>query len=168
MSQQLTHWKKLCNPDYLGAYALTPGQDLIVTIKTVNREIVKGEGGKEDECTVARFREAGVKPMILNRTNCKTITKLYGTPYIEDWAGKAIQVYVTDTKVKGETTECLRIRPEVPNRTLPELTPEHQKWEGAVKSIREGTQDLAGIKKYFTLSPDNEEKLVAAVEAFDA
>ena len=26
-----THWKKLENPDYLGAYALQPNQDLIVS-----------------------------------------------------------------------------------------------------------------------------------------
>lgn len=26
--ENLTHWKKLTNPDYLGAYALQPGEDL--------------------------------------------------------------------------------------------------------------------------------------------
>ena len=27
MSETLTHWKKLMNPDYLGGYALQPGQE---------------------------------------------------------------------------------------------------------------------------------------------
>ena len=55
-----THWKKLTNPDYLGAYALTPGQDLIATIKTVKREIVTGPEGKKEECSVCYFAESGI------------------------------------------------------------------------------------------------------------
>ena len=43
------------------------------------------------------------KPMILNRTNCKTIAKLHGSPEVEDWVGKKIQIYATTTKVAGET-----------------------------------------------------------------
>ena len=33
-----THWKKLNNPDYLGAYALEPGQELVATIKVVEKK----------------------------------------------------------------------------------------------------------------------------------
>ena len=36
-----THWKKLNNPDFLGAYALEPGEDLI-GVKEVNVYKVKG------------------------------------------------------------------------------------------------------------------------------
>jgi hypothetical protein len=79
MSETLTHWKKLTNPDYLGAYALEPGQDLIVTIKSVANEVVTGSDGKKETCSVMRFAE-NVKPMILNATNSKMITKLLKTP----------------------------------------------------------------------------------------
>ena len=72
-----THWKKLNNPDYLGAYALTPGQDLIATIKTVGKEIVTGPDGKKEECMVVHFMESNIKPLILNATNAKTIQKIY-------------------------------------------------------------------------------------------
>lgn len=109
---QKTHWKKLINPDYIGAYALEGGNDLTVTIEKVVRELVTGDGGKKEECTVAYL--VGHKPFILNRTNQKTITKLYGSPFIEDWIGKQIILYPTVTKVAGEPTECLRIRPVVP------------------------------------------------------
>ena len=85
-----THWKKLINPDYIGAYALDPGKDLTVQISQVRREMVTGADGKKEECTVAYLKDQ--KPMILNVTNCKTIEKLYG-PYIEDWAGKHITLY---------------------------------------------------------------------------
>lgn len=106
-----THWKQLVNLDYIGAYSLN-GEDLTVEIVKVEVQRVKGEGGKEEDCTVARLK--GQKPFIINRTNAKTITRIYGTPYIEEWAGKSITLYPTTTKVAGETVECLRIRPMIP------------------------------------------------------
>ena len=33
-----THWKKLTNPEYLGAYAFRPGEEKIVTIESVALE----------------------------------------------------------------------------------------------------------------------------------
>lgn len=108
------HWKKLTNPDYLGAYSLEDGKDMILTIKTVGREIVTGADGKKDECTVAHFAEQA-KPMILNNTNCKIIQKIYNTPYVDQWQGKPIQIYVDhNVKVGKETVDGLRIRPFVP------------------------------------------------------
>lgn len=106
MEQLKTHWKVLVNPLYIGAYMVQ--SDVTVKITRVCREVVKGEGGKSEECTVAYLE--GTKPMILNRTNSKTIAKLYGSPFIEDWVGKLITIYPTTTKVAGETVECLRIR----------------------------------------------------------
>lgn len=114
MAEQLTHWKKLTNPDYLGAYALEPGQDLVVTIKSVANETVTGTDGKKETCMVMRFSE-NVKPMVLNATNSKTITKLLKTPYIEYWAGRKIQIYVQEgVKAFGEVVDALRIRPFLP------------------------------------------------------
>lgn len=110
----LTHWKKLTNPDYLGAYALEPGEDLIVTIKSVANEVVTGTDGKKETCTVMHFAE-NVKPMVLNATNSKTITKLLKTPYIEQWVGRKIQIYVENgVKAFGDVVDALRIRPFLP------------------------------------------------------
>ena len=53
-----THWKKLTNPNYLGAYAFQPGEEKTVTIKEVKREAVQNQKGTE-ECTVAYFKEDG-------------------------------------------------------------------------------------------------------------
>lgn len=153
MSQQFkTHWKKYCNPNYLGAYSLQPGEEPVLTIRQVNREMVKGEGGREEECTVAHFVEREFKPMILNRTNCKTIQKIYGTPYVEEWTGKTIQIFASETKLKGEAVECLRIRPQSPNRKLPEFTPEHPDWEKAVKSLSDGNTSIEKMRKFYTIS----------------
>ena len=113
------HWKRLTNPEYLGAYALSPGQDLIATIKKVGLEMVVGADGKKEECTVLRFVEPDIKPMILNVTNAKTIEKLYKTPYIEDWAGLKIQIYVDKVKAFGDVVDALRIRGHKPRETKP-------------------------------------------------
>lgn len=113
MSQ--THWKKLHNPDYLGAYALDPGKDMIVTIKNVANEKVTGPDGKKEECMVMRFTE-NVKPLIVNATNAKTIQKMYKTPYIEEWQGRKIQLFVDQVKAFGEVVEALRIRPRIPTQ----------------------------------------------------
>ena len=109
----MTHWKKLTNPDYLGAYALDEGQELILTISYVREETVTGPDGKKEDCTVMHFAEK-VKPMILNVTNAKTISKIYETPYIENWAGKKIQIYVAQVKAFGDLVDALRIRPFIP------------------------------------------------------
>lgn len=69
-----THWKKLTHPDYLGAYALNPGEERTLTIKSVASELVVGTDGKKEECIVARFTE-DEKPMILNKTNMKNHTE---------------------------------------------------------------------------------------------
>lgn len=124
MAEKRTHWKKLTNPDYLGAYALDEGKDLIATIKNVQQEKVIGADGKKEECTVAHFVEPGIKPMILNTTNCKTIAKLYKTPFIEEWAGRKIQIFIDRVKAFGDVVEALRIRPFVPKVQMkPQNTP---------------------------------------------
>jgi hypothetical protein len=110
-----THWKKLQNPDYLGAYALEPGKDLTATIQSVGEEPVAGTDGKKENCTVVHFVERDIKPMILNVTNAKTISKIYKTPYIEDWHGCKIQLFVAQVKAFGDVVDALRIRPYKPD-----------------------------------------------------
>lgn len=141
-----THWKKLINPEYIGAYSLEAGKDLTVTIEKVVREMVTGDGGKKEECTVAYLK--GHKPLILNRTNSKTITKLYNSPYIEDWAGKQITLYATTTRVAGETVECLRIRPTLPKAD--ELLQKVIKSVRAVKSRDELNKIWESSKDYYS------------------
>lgn len=156
------HWRTLVNPDYIGAYTLLEGgttRDLIVTIQSVARRMVKGADGKEDECTVAQL--AGQKPFIINATNSKMLTKLFGSPYIEDWTGKPFTLYVAKVKVAGDTVDSLRIRPQLPVMTLPELTPQHEKWEGARKALKDKNTTLDAIKKSYSITPENEKLLTA-------
>lgn len=149
MEQQLTHWKKLTNPDYIGAYSLLPNEERTVEILSVSRKMVKGEGGKEEECTVATLKNE--KPFILNNTNCKTLTKIYGTPYIEQWCGKSIIIYSAKIKAFGEEMEALRIRNTKP--PLPLLEPTSEKWKGAVAALVASQVTMEQIEQRYYLTP---------------
>lgn len=105
---ELTHWKKLNNPDYIGAYAFQPNEEKVLTIKFVRREMVTGAEGKKEECTVVHFVE-NEKPLILNATNGKMIAKIANTPYIEQWAGVRIILVVERVRAFGDITDAVRV-----------------------------------------------------------
>lgn len=143
-----THWKQLMNPEFLGAYSLPSGQDLVVTIACVdNREIV-GAQGKKEILTVATM--VNEKPMILNTTNCKSLAKLFGN-HIEDWADKSITLFASTTKFGGEIVECLRIKPEAVVLAKPSLT--DQRLEAAIVQIQAGKYSIEKLTSGYQLSP---------------
>lgn len=152
-----THWKRLMNPDYIGAYWLPPGEDVTVVIDYVAREMVTGTGGKKEECSVAHLK-GGVKPFILNATNSKSIAKLYGN-YIEDWAGKPITLFASTAKMGGDTVECLRIRPKVAERVPPAIT--DARLEKAMESIAAGQYTPEQLFKNFTLTAEQADRFTA-------
>lgn len=151
-----THWKKLTNPNYLGAYSLMENEERTVTITKVVREIVTGEGNRKEECTIAHL--VGEKPFILNKTNCKTLEKVFGTPYIEEWSGRQCVIYAAKVIAFGEETEALRVKRVTP--ALPELSPSNPKWQGAVKALSTGDVTIKWIKDRYTLTPEFETQLL--------
>lgn len=156
MKQELTHWKKLTNPDYIGAYSLQPGEEKVVEILSVCRQKVKGTDGKEQECTVAQLRNE--KPFILNRTNCKTITKVAGSPFIENWSGLKVIIYADKVKAFGDVVDALRVKPTAP--ILPELTPSSPKWKGAIEALIGSKTTIEAIERAYKLTPENKTKLL--------
>lgn len=159
-----THWKKLQHPDYIGAFELMRGDtnvELNVKIESVKREMITGADGKKEECTIMLIPPN--KPMILNVTNQKNLTKAIGSPFIEDWATKTVTLYVAKVKAFGETVDALRIRDVLPNIKKAEFTPTHPKWASAVQAIVDGTNTpeatISSIKNSFGLSAVNEKLL---------
>ena len=121
MENKLTNWKNLAKYEWLGAYSLDGVVDEVtLTIKSVSQRRVKGEDGREDDCVVIEFEETTkdgvqVKPMVCNKTNCKVIEEIYKTPFIEQWIGKKITIYVQQGIRVGRTYKPgLRIRNAVP------------------------------------------------------
>ena len=158
-----THWKKLANPEYIGAYWLPEGEDVTVTIDYVVRESITGTGGKKEDCTVAHLKN-GIKPFILNATNSKTIAKLYGN-FIEDWAGRPITLFASTARLAGDTVECLRIRPVVAKRTITSITPE--RFQKALHSIKAGTYTASELSAKFVLTVEQISALDAQTEVME-
>lgn len=149
----LTHFKKLQNPDYIGAYALEPGKDLILTIKSCGLEMITGNGGKKEEAMVIHFKEAGTKPMICNVTNAKMIAKVHSTPYIEQWSGKRIQLYASRVSAFGETVDALRIRDFVPQSGEINVSPAIDQINNC-STLDELKQVFSGLPKEVAGHPD--------------
>ena len=109
-----THWKKLTNPNYLGAYSLDDGKDIVLTIRELRLEPVVGSDGKREDCAVCYWME-NEKPMIMNTTNMKMVAELTGTPYIEQWSGTKIQIGTEKVRAFGTVTDALRVRKVKPS-----------------------------------------------------
>lgn len=110
-----THYRKLVNPEFLGAYSLDDGKDIVLTIDYIKVETVTGTDGKKEDLPVCHWKE-NQKGMILNSTNMKMIAKVLGSNYIEDWSGKQIQIGIEKVKAFGDLVEALRVRRYAPKQ----------------------------------------------------
>lgn len=112
-----THIDKLRNPNYLGGWDLQDENgktnDIIVTIKEVKSEFVFNQKAQMEEPVLTVFF-LECKPIILNATNRKTLKKVTDTPYIEEMAGKRIQLTTKRIKAFGEFHDAIRIVATVP------------------------------------------------------
>lgn len=110
----MPHYKRMYDDkEFLYAFDLD-GRDCTVQIEKVQAGEVQGEQGRKSKKPIIKFVGKD-KKLAINRTNGKTIAQLYGTD-TESWVGQAITIYPTTTNFGGETVECIRIRPQRPER----------------------------------------------------
>jgi hypothetical protein len=115
MPEQKTHWKKVVSdPNYIGEADFEQNEEKIVTIKRINSsETVTTAEGKSQKAVV-HFAEP-LKPMILNVARSKSIEKVAGSPYFEDWIGVKIVLYIEHgIKAFGDVVNAVRVRPYKP------------------------------------------------------
>lgn len=137
-----THYKKLRNPNYIGSYELMTGEapiELNVKIASAVKEQVQN-GDKKEEAMVLYLENQ--KPMIVNSTNAKAISAALGSPYIEDWVGKLITLYVAKIRAFGENVDALRVRKEAPKFTLPDLPLNSKTHTSTLEAIKSGKTTL--------------------------
>lgn len=79
--------------------------DTEVTIKAVNFAEVGAEKVKKG---VLYFEELP-RGMVVNRTNLKRIIAWHGNE-TDDWVGKKITLYASETEYNGDTVDCIRVR----------------------------------------------------------
>lgn len=151
-----THFKKLRNVNYIGSYELMTGgepKDLDVEIVKATKENVQN-GDKSEQAMVIYLKNQ--KPFIVNSTNAKSISSALGSPYIEDWVGKRITLYVSRIKAFGDWHDALRVRKDAPKEQSKEdLNPQHEKWNGAVKALKEKKTTIEAIQKAYNVNDEN-------------
>src|SRR4051812_25508125 len=89
---------------YLKAADLA-GKAVTLTITNVIFEPVGPSGERKLQVFFAEQK----KIWVCNRTNSKTISKVYGGD-TEDWIGKQIVLFPTTTTFGGETVDCIRVK----------------------------------------------------------
>lgn len=134
----LTHWRKFHPTEYIGAADFEPDERKIVTIQRAGREVVKDNKGKSEECLVAHFKESGTKPMIVNVTNAKAISKVSGSQYIENWVGTPIELFTTEVQAFGEVVDAVRVKPTAPRIEKPVLNEKHSAYKAVQEAVQEG------------------------------
>jgi len=82
--------------------------EAICTIEKVERVELTLRGGAKKWGPVVTIK-GGSRQLVLNRTNADTIAELYGSKPSQ-WIGKKFALFVTTTKLKGKTVNCLRVK----------------------------------------------------------
>ena len=142
--QDGTHYRKVFDSPYLSSMDVV--DPITLNIARVTQELDKTKKTK-DVFNTAYFTEQFIrpgeklKPMILNATNSKMLAKITGSPFIEDWTGVRITVYVEKgIKFGRDTVDGLRVMPAAVRK---EITPDNAKmWEAAKAAyLRDGNLD---------------------------
>lgn len=94
---------KLCPAPHIEAAELNG--DTVCTIKSV----AFADVGEEKVTKGVIHYEEFDRGMVLNRTNLKRIIALHGTE-TDDWAGKKVTLYPSETDFAGRTVPCIRVR----------------------------------------------------------
>ena len=98
------------------------GKDVTLTICNLNpKEELRRPGGAIDYKPCLYFEETAAKVkkgeeekrLVINKTNAKSIAKMYGND-TDNWIGCKITLYPTTTRCGAETVDCVRIREQVP------------------------------------------------------
>jgi uncharacterized protein (DUF433 family) len=139
-----THYRKAFKSPYLGSADVV--EPIVVTIKSVQLLDDLSKQSK-DQFNTAHFAERFIrpgepmKPMILNATNCRLLSELTGSKYIEDWAGARVMIKIDPNVRYGkETVEGLRLA-KAPNVACDMRDERQEQWREAART---GGTDAAG------------------------
>lgn len=162
-----THYRKAFNSPYLSSADIV--EPTVLTIKHVRLEDDKSKKTK-DMFNTAYFVESEIrkgealKPMILNATNSKTMSKLADSKFIDDWTNIKVTVYVDhNVRFGKETMDGLRVSPKKPEQRSV-LTPDLVKnWENA-KNAYKRDGNLKSVLARVDMSQEHQELLISECE----
>jgi len=163
MSENKTHWKKMTDTNFLGSWDVE-NEKLVATIVDVTEEMLKASPTQpEEKCIVAQLK--GLKPMILNKTNCRAIEKRTGSAFVEDWKGQEITIYVAKVKAFGEMHDALRIEDFAPKKKT-KATFKEGGYEKALDAVFNGTATADKIINAYQVNEEQAQQLKEAEITF--
>jgi len=162
MNENKTHYRKAFDSPYLSSADIVEPTVLVIAKVRLDPDQTKKT---KDVFNTAYFSEKEIrpgealKPMILNATNSRTLKKLTGSAFIDDWNNVPVTIYVDDhVRFGKDTVEGLRISTEKPRTIKPDLHPNTQAWKNAIEAYkRDGNYDA--IEKRMTISDENKAKI---------
>lgn len=115
-----THYRNVFKSDHLSSYDLEDfieqGRPLEFTIKHVEQKTSTRVAGKKIDANICYFIEP-IKPLVLNATNSKILSKFTGSNFVEDWKNIQIELYILKNISFGkETVQGIRIKETQPQQ----------------------------------------------------
>ena len=123
MSDAFDHrddFERLFDQNFLRWFHLQ-GKPALLEITKVTREELTLRGGAKKKSPVIAVKQIqggieSVKPLVMNRTNMEELASFLGRRPSE-WVGKQFVVFQDETKLKGQSVPCIRIRkPNQPSK----------------------------------------------------
>jgi len=159
-----THYRRVFKSDHLGQADLEDflesGSNLVFTIDYVKQQMDVAVAGRKGNYNIAYFKEE-IKPLVINATNSKVLKKFAnGSPFVEDWNNIPVRLYIDpNVRMKGETVGGVRISPDAPRLTKPELVPGGKKWDSA-KDAYKRDGNLEKVLSRCTMTDDHQKQLI--------
>lgn len=97
----------------MGEWDFEPGEEKALVISDVTQEQVFNQQTNQVEI-VPVIHFDGEKPLIINKTNAKTISTALQEPAPTKWKGQGVILCVQKVKAFGEITGAVRVRPVKP------------------------------------------------------
>lgn len=159
-----THYRKAFDSPYLSSADITEPTTLTIARVTLEKDKTKKT---KDQFNTAYFVERQIrqdeplKPMVLNATNSKMLSKITGSKFIDDWQNVRITVYVDENVRFGNgVVEGLRLMPAAPaDARRPVLTPDSKRWNNAKQSYL-NTGSLDAVLKHCDMSEEHQAQLI--------
>jgi len=134
----MTHWRKYFDYRFIAAEELD-GKEVNLTITTIEwDEVYSREDKKNVKKGSIKFKETP-KKLVLNKTNAKKLTEIFGSGQVEDWVGKRVCLYPTSERSFGQQIDVIRVKKcrangaELPAPELKEI-----EFDNAPEAVEEG------------------------------
>lgn len=152
-----THYRKILKSDHLGCADLEDyienKSDMVFTIQRVQQQLGVKVAGKKIDANIMYFENKDgkkVKPLVINATNGKTMSKMASSGFVEDWAGLNIKLYIdANVSMMGERTGGVRINPKAVIFEKQLLTRQNSNvWNNAINAYKKYGNFDAVLKKW--------------------